>query len=132
MLPDLVQNDNLEEFLLSNECPLLGNILTELQQFNPTKWNDIPLSFLYPQLLTDAQELMKMCIVKELTIIATEMRCFTGRCWYSSTYLKAENCNVIVAAFRGNNLVIPHLGHCKERIYQHTNKYEMPDSDAWF
>ena len=34
MLPDLVQNDNLEEFLLSNECPLLGNILTELQQFN--------------------------------------------------------------------------------------------------
>ena len=60
MLPDLVQNDNLEEFLLSNECPLLANILTELQQFNPTKWNDIPLSFLYPQLLTDAQELMKM------------------------------------------------------------------------
>ena len=41
MLPDLVQNDNLEEFLLSNECPILGNILTELQQFNPTKWNDI-------------------------------------------------------------------------------------------
>ena len=118
MLPDLVQNDNLEEFLLSNECPLLGNILTELQQFNPTKWNDIPLSFLYPQLLTDAQELMKTCIVKELTIIATEMHCFTGRCWYSSTYLKAENCNVIVAAFGGNNLVIPDLGHRKERIYQ--------------
>ena len=118
MLPDLVQNDNLEEFLLSNECPLLGKILTELQQFNPTKWNDIPLSFLYPQLLTDAQELMKMCIVKELTIIAMEMHCFTGRCWYSSTYLKSENCNVIVAAFGGNNLVIPDLGHCKERIYQ--------------
>ena len=118
MLLDLVQNDNLEEFLLSNECPLLGNILTELQQFNPTKWNDIPLSFLYPQLLTDAQELMKTCIVKELTIIAMEMCCFTGRCWYSSTYLKAENCNVIVAAFGGNNLVIPDLGHRKERIYQ--------------
>ena len=55
VLPDLVQNNNLEQFLLSDECPLLGNILTELQQFNPTKWNDIPLSFLYPQLLTDAQ-----------------------------------------------------------------------------
>ena len=61
---------------------------------------------------------MKTCIVKELTIIATEMRCFTGRCWYSSTYLKAENCNVIVTAFGGNNLLIPDLGHCKERIYQ--------------
>ena len=72
MLPDLVQNDNLEEFLLSNECPLLGNILTELQQFNPTKWNDIPLSFLYPQLLTDVQELMKTCIVKELTVTFIE------------------------------------------------------------
>ena len=35
--------------------------LTELQQFNPTKWNDMPLSFLYPQLLTDSKELMKTC-----------------------------------------------------------------------
>ena len=56
--------------------------------------------------------------MKELTIIATEMRCFTGRCWYSSTYLKSDNCNVIVAAFGGNNLVIPDLEHRKERIYQ--------------
>ena len=118
VLPDLVQNNNLEQFLLSDECPLLGNILTELQQFNPTKWNDIPLSFLYPQLLTDAQELMKMCTVKELTIIATEMRCFTGRCWYTSTYLKSENCNIIVAAFGGNKFVLPDLGRRKERIYQ--------------
>ena len=46
------------------------------------------------------------------------MHCFTGRCWYSSTYLKAENCNVTVAAFGGNNLVIPDLGRHKERIYQ--------------
>ena len=54
MLPDLVQNENLEQFLLSNEFPLLGKILTELQQFNPTKWNDMQVSFLYSQLLKDA------------------------------------------------------------------------------
>ena len=60
---------------------------------------------------------MKMCIVKELTIVATEMRCFTGS-WYSRTYLKSENCNIIVAAFGGNNFVISDLRRHKERIFQ--------------
>ena len=40
------------------------------------------------------------------------------RCWYTSTYLKSENCNIIVAAFGGNKFVLPDLGRRKERIYQ--------------
>ena len=118
-LPDLVQNDVIfEQFIQSDDCPLLKNILTELQQFNPTKWNNVETSYLYPQLLTDAQELMKTCILKEITIIATELRCFTGRCWFASNQLKAENCNMIVSAFGGNTFVPPENIRHREKLLQ--------------
>ena len=40
-LPDLdTPNKTLEEILLSDECPLLANILKELVNFNSSKWQE--------------------------------------------------------------------------------------------
>ena len=39
-LPDLRPgNENLENYLLSNDCPLLSNIVTQLKVFNHDKWD---------------------------------------------------------------------------------------------
>ena len=84
-LPDLNPREmTLESFILGDECSLLQNILNQLRNFNATKWQDKSKHFLYPHLLTDANEMMKFYIVKELNIIATEMRCIMGRIWFSN------------------------------------------------
>ena len=97
-LPDLRPgNENLENYLLSNDCPLLSNIVTQLKVFNHDKWDGKSKEYMYTHLLTDGNELNKMCTLRELNIIATELRCFTGRLWYSANLLKGENVNVIVS-----------------------------------
>ena len=118
-LPDLyTQQKSLEDILLSGECPLLPNILKELANFNSVKWQDKTAHAIYPDLLTDANELNKMCIGKELAIIATEMCCLTGRVWYCCSSVKAENVNHIVSAFGGRKLVVPATTRCKEKVFQ--------------
>ena len=118
-LPDLhVGNINLEHYLLSNECPLLNNILTQLKVFNCEKWDGKTNEYLYTNILTDARELIKMCTLKELNIIATELRCYTGRIWYSANLLKAENANVIVSAFGGTKLTNVDTYRKKDKLYQ--------------
>ena len=121
-LPDLNGREmTLEAFLLGDECSLLQNILNQLRNFNANKWHDKSKHFLYPHLLTDANEMMKFCIVKELNIIATEMRCITGRIWFSNGAIKSENVNLIVSAFGG--VRIPN-----QEISQHKRKIFQPDS----
>ena len=57
-------------------------------------------------------------MAKELAIIATEIRCLTGRIWYSSSCVKAENVNTIVSAFGGKKIEITYTNRCKDRVYQ--------------
>ena len=118
-LPDLRPgNENLENYLLGTDCPLLTNILTQLKVYNPDKWSNKTNEYMYTHLLTDANELLKMCTVKELNIIATELRCFTGRLWFSANLLKAENVNVIVSAFGSAPLTNIESSHKKDKLYQ--------------
>ena len=118
-LPDLRPgNENLENYLLGTDCPLLANILMQLQVYNADKWSNKTNEYMYTHLLTDAKELLKMCTVKELNIIATELRCFTGRLWFSANLLKAENVNVIVSAFGGALLTNIESSHKKDKLYQ--------------
>ena len=104
-----------------DECSLLQNILNQLQNFNATKWQDKSKHFLYPHLLTDTNKMMKFCIVKELNIIATEMRCITGRIWFSNGAIKSENVNLIVSTFGG--VCFPN-----QEISRHKRKLYQPDS----
>ena len=118
-LPDLTPvNQNLENYLLSNNCPLLSNILTQLKIFNHDKWDGKSKEYLYTHVLTDGNELNRMCPLKELNIMATELRCFTGHLWYSANFLKAENVNVIVSAFGGIQLTRMDSFRKKEKLYQ--------------
>ena len=118
----LIQRETtLESFLLGDECSLLQNILNQLRNFNATKWQDKSKHFLYPHLLTDANEMMKFCTVKELNIIATEMRCIMGSIWFSNGAIKSENVNLIVSAFGGVWIL-------NQEISQHKRKLFQPDS----
>ena len=118
-LPDLnPRKTTLESFLLGDEYSLLQNILNQLRNFNATKWQDKSKHFLYPHLLTDANEMMKFCIVKELNIIATEMRCIMGRIWFSNSAIKSENVNLIVSAFGGVCIPNQEISRRKRKLYQ--------------
>ena len=118
-LPDLRPgNTSLEHVLLSTDCPLLTNILTQLRVFNSVKWDEKSIEYLYTHLLTDGNELYKVCILKELSIIATEIRCFTGRLWFSASFLKAENVNIIVSAFGGTKMHVNESLRRKEKKFQ--------------
>ena len=62
-LPDLNnQTTTLEDILMSAQCPLLPNILKQLQNFNQSKWQNKTVACIYPHILTDANELSRMCI----------------------------------------------------------------------
>ena len=57
---------------------------------------------LFPGILNDSHVLVKETNVKELMIIAMELRYLTGRVWQSTNMLKSEQVNAIVKAFGGN------------------------------
>ena len=107
-----------KNYLLGTDCPLLANILTQLKVYNPDKWPNKTNVYMFTHLLTDANELLKMCTVKELNIKATELRCFTGRLWFSANLLKAENVNLIVSAFGSAPLTDIESSHKKDKLYQ--------------
>ena len=69
---------SLEEFLRSDECPLLGNILNELTNANTLKWEGKTVDDLLPGLLNNGTALQTELTVKELNIICLEMHCATG------------------------------------------------------
>ena len=95
----------LEDFLHSDKCLLLTNILNELTNSNHNKWGGKTVDDLFPGLLNNGQALYSEVTVKHLNIICVEMRCFIGRNWCSSNMVKAEIVNVIVKAFGGDTYI---------------------------
>ena len=98
--------NNLENVLKNTQCPLLKNILNELVNCNSEKWLGKTVDDLFPELLTNGDNLCKQTTVKELQIICNEMRFCTGRVWSSSNMLKADIANSIVKAFGGIQLTL--------------------------
>ena len=89
----------LETILKSKDCPLLQNIINELSNTNPVKWNGKTGDDIFPDILTDGNILHKETTIKELQIISNEMRCCTGRLWITSNMNKSQMVNVVVKAF---------------------------------
>ena len=96
----------LDTYLRKQDFPLIPNILNELINFNKLKWQEKTFEDLYPNLLTDGPTLARSTSVKELQIIACEIRCCTGRIWYSSNMLKSELVNAIIKGFGGTNQAV--------------------------
>ena len=60
------QNTNLETYLKSDGCPLLENILNELQRKNAQKWESVTLDELFSEYLINGQALVKETNLKEI------------------------------------------------------------------
>ena len=73
--------------------------MNNLQVHDIVKWRDFSISSLYHNILRDAQNLNSKCLVKELEIISDAMKSETGRNFYSKSFLKATNVNIISRAF---------------------------------
>ena len=78
----------MDEILKNGNNPLLENILNELKKHNINKWGTKTVDDFYPGYLTDAEVRMKETNIKELNIIAIELRCLTGRNWYSPKHVE--------------------------------------------
>ena len=107
----------LEHVLKNTDCPLLPNILNELVNTNTQKWNGKNCDDLFPSILSDGRCLSRNATVKELQIICGEIRCCTGRVWYTSNMNKSEIVNSVVKAFSGNTFVEKEKSKCKKRTY---------------
>ena len=99
-LPDLLETtDELSCYFLKINTSLLDKILNNLQAHDIVKWRDFSISSLYHNILQDAQNLNSKCLVKELEIISDAMKSETGRNFYSKSFLKSTNVNIISRAF---------------------------------
>ena len=105
----------LDEYVKSDSCVILANILNELKKSNPGKWSDKSIEDLFPTVLTNGTSLPEETTVKELNIMCLELHCATGRNWSSSNMVKAEIVNEIVKAFSGNNFV--NAEHRKKKLF---------------
>ena len=95
----------LETILKSKDCPLLQNIINELSNTNPVKWNGKTADDIFPDVLTDGNILQQETTIKELQVISNEMRCCTGRLWITSNINKNQMVNIVVKAF-GRNIFV--------------------------
>ena len=96
---------SLDEYLKSDDCVILPNIINELKSSNPDKWSNKSIDDLFPTLLTNGTSLLEETTIKELNIGCLELCCATGRNWSSSNMVKVEIVKEIVKAFSGNNFV---------------------------
>ena len=94
----------LEEYLKSESCSLLKNILNELKNVNHDKWSLKSIDDLYLELLTSGESLLADLTVRELQVISQELLCITGPTCHTSNTLKSEIVNSVVRAF-GRDIV---------------------------
>ena len=105
-LPDLGNNQTqLDKLLTHHNFKLLEQILAELQNNNEMKWNCWIVDDLFPNLLQNPHNLMKPCVVKDLEVIGRVLHSYTGQSFFSSSYNKAKNANIIGKAFESTDLV---------------------------
>ena len=108
-LPDITNEgppqSKLAKLLTSDNFNLLQEIIDELQELDYNKWSRWTVDDLFPDLLRNASKLMSTCIVRELNIIGKILLNYIGRSFFSSSFNKAKNCNLISGAFEGTNFV---------------------------
>ena len=79
VLPDLqVKQTTLEKILNNKEFALIEAIVTDLQEFNIRKWENLTPDDLFPDMLQDVSALHTTCTVKDLVVMKV-LEHFTGR-----------------------------------------------------
>ena len=95
----------LRQLLSSENFNLLQDIVVELKEYDEDKWSHLTVTDLFPDMLRDAKVLMAKCLKEELGVIANILHSYTGRAFFSQSFLKATNANLIARAFKGTNFV---------------------------
>ena len=88
--------DDLNSFLLSNECEILKEILNDLQKIDP-QWNDI--EELLMSILSNTTELNKCCKHGELNSIACVVEDITEQILFNHSSKKLHKVNIIGKLF---------------------------------
>ena len=88
-----------------NTFNLLQDIVVELKEYDEAKWTDLTVADLFPDMLLDAKVLMSKCVKEELGVIGIVLHLYTGTAFFSPSFLKAKNVNLISRAFEGTNFV---------------------------
>ena len=105
-LPDLQTiQPQLRQLLSSDNFNLLQDIVVELKEYNKEKWAGLTVADLFPDMLRDAKVLMSKCVKEELGMIGNIFHSYTGTAFFSPSFLKAKNANLIARAFEGTNFV---------------------------
>ena len=105
-LPDINDKQTpLERLLLSENFKLLHDILEELREVDPVKWEDVTVHDIFPDMLRDSKLLFERCHIPEITQIGKVLESYTGRSFYSTQLPKSRNVNIICKAFEGSNFV---------------------------
>ena len=101
-LPDLQTiQPQLQQLLSSDNFNLLQDIVVKLKEYNEAKWTDLTVANLFPDMLRDEKVLMSKCINEELGVIGNVLHSYTA--FFSPSFLKAKNANLIARAFEGTN-----------------------------
>ena len=105
-LPDLQTiQPQLRQLLTSDNFNLLQDIVVELKEYDDAKWFGLTEADLFPDMLQDAKVLMSKCVKEELGVIENVLHSYTGRAFFSPSFLKAKTANLIARAFEGTNFV---------------------------
>ena len=105
-LPDINdQQTPLEKLLSSENFKLLHDILEELREVDPVKWEDVTVHDIFPDILRDSKLLFERYHIPELSRTRKVLESYTGRSFYSSQLSKSRNVNIICKAFEGSNFI---------------------------
>ena len=90
-LPDLQTiQPQLRQLLSSDNFNLLQDIVVELKEYNKEKWASLTVADLFPDMLRDAKVIMSKCVKEELGMIGNILHLYTGRAFFSPSFLKAK------------------------------------------
>ena len=99
------QQTPLERLLSSKNFKLLHDILEELREVDPVKWQDVTVHDIFQDMLRDSKLLFKSCHIPKITCIGKVLESYTGRSFHSTHLSKSRNVNVICKAFEDSNFV---------------------------
>lgn len=106
---------HLQTVLAHDSFKLLPDILTALT-LRDESWAGYTQQELFPGLLRNAHLLHSKCIVEDLKVIASVLRKFTRRNWFSTEMVKVDMCNAIAAAFGSDELLHGPKNRKKKRL----------------
>ena len=95
----------LRQLLTSQSFKLLEDIIVELKEYAPDKWQHLTVSDLFPDMLCNSEVLVAKCTKDEIRIISTVLELYNSRAFFNATFTKVRDANIITRTFEGTSFV---------------------------